>query len=403
MGAVTPVGATVDAYWDALVAGRSGISEITRFDPTGFTVRIAGQCNSFDAGDKIDRKVLKRLDRFVQFALVACFEALAMSGLELEREDPYRIATVFGTGIGGINELESQHTRLLEKGPGKVSPFTIPRLMVNAASGNMSILLGTKGESIAVSSACASATNAMGVALDQIRSGKADLVFTGGSEAAVTPLAMAAFATMRALSTRNEDPAAASRPFDRDRDGFVLSEGAGTLIFEELEHARRRGAPIQAEVVGFGSTADAEHITQPSETGEGAAASLRAALQDARMNPDEMDYVNAHGTATPLGDFAETAALKAVFGSHAKKLVVSSTKSAVGHLLGASGAVELIATIRSLQTATITPTLNLDHPDEGCDLDYCPHQARDQQIRVAISNSFGFGGHNACVIVRRWD
>ena len=403
MGAVTPLGATVDAYWDALVAGKSGISEITRFDPTGFSVRIAGQCNSFEAGDKIDRKVLKRLDRFVQFSLVSCYEALAQSGLDLEREDPYRIATVFGTGIGGINELEDQHTRLLQKGPGKVSPFTIPRLMVNAASGNLSIEFGLKGESIAVSSACASATNAMGVALDQIREGKTEVAFTGGSEAAVTPLAMAAFAMMRALSTRNDTPTTASRPFDRDRDGFVLSEGAGTLIFEELEHAQKRNAPILAEVVGFGSTADAEHITQPSETGEGAAAAMRAALRDARMTPDQMDYINAHGTATPLGDFAETAAIKAVFGPHAKKLVVSSTKSAVGHLLGASGAVELIATIRSLQTSTITPTLNLDNPDEGCDLDYCPHHARDQRIKAAICNSFGFGGHNACIIVHRWE
>ncbi|HNQ21969.1 MAG TPA: beta-ketoacyl-ACP synthase II [Phycisphaerae bacterium] len=403
MGAVTPLGCCVDAFWDALVSGRSGVATITRFDPTGFPVRIAGECRTFDPSATIDSKTLKRLDRFVQFALVSCREAVASSGFSADREDPYRVAAVFGTGIGGLNEIEEQHSRLLERGPTKVSPFTIPRLMVNAASGNISIELGLKGESIAVSSACASATNAMGIARDLIRVGKADVVFTGGSEATVTPLAMAAFASMKAVSTRNDQPSAASRPFDRDRDGFVLAEGAATFVFEELEHARRRAAPVLAEVAGFGSTSDAQHITQPDENGEGAATAMRQALADARVTAQDVDYINAHGTATPLGDIAETKAIKQVFGEHAHRLVISSTKSAVGHLLGASGAVELVATIRTLQTATVTPTLNLDHPDEGCDLDYCPHTARDRRVRVALSNSFGFGGHNACIIVRRWE
>ncbi len=403
MGAVTPFGVTVDPYWDGLIEGRSGITPISLFDASHFDVRIAGEIPTFDAEKHLDRKIIKRSDRFAQFALTACAEAVRMSGLEVQKEDAGRLAVIFGSGIGGLNELEEQFTRLMAKGPGKVSAFTIPKLMVNAASGNISIAYGAKGNSIAVSSACASATNAMGEAMRQIGHGEADVVFTGGSEAAVTPLALAAFAAMKALSTRNDDPTRASRPFDRDRDGFVLAEGAGALIFEELEHARRRRAPILAEVIGFASTSDADHIAQPSESGEGAAAAMRLAIQDAKISPDQVDYINAHGTSTPLGDVAETIAVKRVFGDWAKKVVVSSTKSAVGHSLGASGGLEIIATILAAKNSVVPPTINLDHPGDGCDLDYCPKVARDRKIRVGMSNSFGFGGHNACIVIRRWE
>jgi 3-oxoacyl-[acyl-carrier-protein] synthase II len=403
MGAVTPFGVTVDRYWDGLIEGRSGITAISLFDTSQFDVHIGGEVTAFDAEKYLDRRIIKRLDRYAQFALIACDEAVKASGLEVSREDPARMAVIFGSGIGGLNELEQQFTRLITKGPSKVSAFTIPKLMVNAASGNISIAYGAKGNSLAVSSACASATNAMGEAMQHIRRGVADIVFTGGSEAALTPLALAAFAAMRALSTRNDNPARASRPFDRDRDGFVLAEGAGAVIFEELEHAKRRGAPILAEVLGFASTSDADHITQPSENGEGAAAAMRLAIQDAKISPDEVDYINAHGTSTPLGDVAETIAIKRVFGNGARRLVVSSTKSAIGHSLGASGGLEIIATILAAKNSVVPPTVNLEHPGEGCDLDYCPKVARDRKIRVGMSNSFGFGGHNACIVVRRWE
>jgi len=403
MGAVTPFGVTVDRYWDGLIEGRSGIRLISLFDTSQFDVHIGGEVTAFDAEKYLDRRIIKRLDRYAQFALIACDEAVKASGLDVSREDPARMAVIFGSGIGGLNELEQQFTRLITKGPSKVSAFTIPKLMVNAASGNISIAYGAKGNSLAVSSACASATNAMGEAMQHIRRGVADIVFTGGSEAALTPLALAAFAAMRALSTRNDDPARASRPFDRDRDGFVLAEGAGAVIFEELEHAKRRGAPILAEVLGFASTSDADHITQPSENGEGAAAAMRLAIQDAKISPDQVDYINAHGTSTPLGDVAETIAIKRVFGDGARRLVVSSTKSAIGHSLGASGGLEIIATILAVKNSVVPPTVNLEHPGEGCDLDYCPKVARDRKICVGMSNSFGFGGHNACIVVRRWE
>lgn len=403
MGAVTPFGVSVDPFWDGLIEGRSGIRAITLFDTTQHDVRIGGEIPNFEPEKHIDRKAIKRLDRYAQLALVASDEAVKMSGLRCDQEDPAMMAVVFGSGIGGMNELEEQFGRLNTKGPGKVSAFTIPKLMVNAASGNISIMYGAKGNSMAVSSACASATHAMGEAASHIRRGDADIVFTGGSEAALTPLALAAFASMKALSTRNDDPAAASRPFDRDRDGFVLAEGAGALIFEELEHAKKRGAPIFAEVIGFSATSDADHITQPSETGEGAARAMALAIRNARINVQDVDYINTHGTSTPLGDVAETAAIKRVFGDSAQKLVVSSTKSAVGHSLGASGGVEIIATILAAKHSVVPPTINLTNPGEGCDLDYCPNTARDRKIRVAMSNSFGFGGHNACIIIRRWE
>lgn len=403
MGAVTPFGVSVDLFWDGIIEGRCALTPITLFDTTDFDVHIGGEIPNFDPAQHLDRKVIKRMDRFVQLAIVACDEAVRTSGLDLPREDPHRISVVFGSGIGGLNEIEQQLHRLTTKGPSKVSAFTIPKLMVNAASGNISIVYGAKGASMAVSSACASATNAMGEALRFIREGDADVVFTGGSEAALTPLALSAFAAMKALSTRNDDPTSASRPFDKDRDGFVLSEGAGALIFEELEHAKRRSAPILAEVIGFGATSDALHIAQPSEDGSGAAQAMRVALRDASLSPSDIDYINAHATGTPLGDIAETMAVKKVFGPDARNLVISSTKGAVGHTLGASGGVELIATIRAMQQSVIPPTVNLVEPGEGCDLDYCPGEPRDCELRIAMSNSFGFGGHNACILVRKFE
>lgn len=400
MGAVTPFGVGIDPLWDGLIEGRCGIRRNTLFDTTAFDVHIGGEIPSFDPGSAIDRRIIKRLDRYAQFALVAVHEAFAASGLRMDQENPARVAVIFGSGIGGMNEMEEQFRRMHEKGPGKVSVFTIPKLMVNAASGNISIHYGARGASMAISTACASANNAMGEAFRYIRDGVAEVVFTGGSEAALTPLALASFASMKALSTRNDEPQRASRPFDRDRDGFVLAEGAGALIFEELEHARRRGAGILAEVIGFASTSDAEHLTQPCEDGRGAAEAMQFALDDAGMPPDQVDYINAHGTSTPLGDVAETMAIKKVFGPAVKKLVVSSTKGATGHSLGASGGVELIASVLAIKNGVIPPTVNLDAPGEGCDLDYCPRTARDARVRVALSNSFGFGGHNACILVR---
>lgn len=403
MGAVTPFGISVDVLWDSLIQGRSGISPVSLFDTTGFDIRFGGEIPNFNPRDHLDRKLVKRLDRYAQLALVACAEATEQAGINGDTIDPARLSVVFGSGIGGLNELETQNERLLTKGPSKVSAFTIPKLMVNAAAGNIAIAHGAKGLSIAVSSACASATNAMGEAMRHIRLGLADAVITGGSEAALTPLALAAFSAMKALSSRNDEPHRASRAFDRDRDGFVLSEGGGALVFEELEHAKKRGAPIFAEVIGFASTCDAEHITQPSETGEGAAIAMRAAIEDAAITVDAVDYVNAHGTSTPLGDLAETVAIRKVFGDAADKLIVSSTKSAMGHSLGASGSIELIACVRAIQQSVVPPTINLDNPGEGCDLDYCANTARDRRIDIAMSNSFGFGGHNACIVARRFN
>lgn len=402
LGVVTPLGMRVDQFWDGLIEGRSGIRSLTLFPTEGFDVRFGGECTDFTLGDFIDKKAAKRLDRFTQMALHATFEAIEHSGLTRSSFDPTRVGVILGSGIGGLREIEEQHFRLIERGPGKVSAFTIPRLMVNAAAGNISMEFGLKGISQVVATACASAGNAMGDALFAIRSGMADVIITGGTEAALTPLGLSAFAAMKALSTRNDAPQEASRPFDRDRDGFVLSEGAGILVFEELEFARRRGANILAEVAGYGASSDAGHITQPAENGDGAAAAMRACLRDAAMNPDEVDYINAHGTSTPLGDIAETLAIKAVFGPAASRLAVSSTKSAIGHLLGASGGVEMVACVMAILHGVVPPTINLHHPGEGCDLDYVPNVARDLPVRAAMNNSFGFGGHNSSLIVKRY-
>ncbi|MBN1491937.1 MAG: beta-ketoacyl-ACP synthase II [Phycisphaerae bacterium] len=402
MGVISPLGDGLEPFWDGLVAGRSGIAPIARFDASEFDTRFGGECREFEPDRYLDRKQTKRLDRFAQLALVAAQMASRDSGIAFEQEDGRRVGVIIGSGIGGLAELESQHKRLLDKGPTKVSAFTIPKLMLNAASGNISILVGACGPSTAVATACASATNAMGDAYLTIKRDEADVMFTGGSEAALTPLGLAAFCAMHALSTRNDDPAGASRPFEKSRDGFVMGEGAGIVLFEELEHARARGARIYAELLGFGASSDAGHITQPMEDGAGAAEAMRQALTDARLAPDDIDYINAHGTATILGDIAETRAVKTVFGDHARRLAISSTKSCVGHLLGASGGVELAATIMAIQHGVAPPTINLDEPDPECDLDYVPNTARDMQIDRAMSNSFGFGGHNACVIVGRY-
>ncbi|UCG32061.1 MAG: beta-ketoacyl-ACP synthase II [Phycisphaerales bacterium] len=403
MGAVTALGETTEALWDGVLACDSGVGPVTRFDLTDHTVRIGGECTDFDPGKYIDRKAAKRLDRFAQFAMVAADSAAKDSGLDFQSLDGKTTGVIIGSGIGGLWELEEQHLRLVQKGPKKLSAFTIPKLMVNAATGNISMAYNAQGPSTAVATACASATHAMGDALRAIQHGYAEVVFTGGSEAALTPLGLAAFAAMKALSTRNDDPTHASRPFDRDRDGFVLGEGAGLLIFEELEHAKARGARIYGEVLGFGMSGDASHITQPAEDGTGAALAMTRALENAGLDPEAIDYVNAHGTATILGDIAETIAIKRVFGDHADKLAISSTKSQLGHLLGASGGVELVATLMGLYHNVAPPTANLDEPDPQCDLDYVPHQPRDMRIRRAISNSFGFGGHNATIVVGKLD
>jgi 3-oxoacyl-[acyl-carrier-protein] synthase II len=399
MGLISPLGNSVDTFWERLLAGESGVGPITRLDVARFEVRFGGECREFDPEQFIEKREIKRLDRFAQMALAAAKLAFAAGGLTHGSDDPSRFGVIIGSGIGGLQELEDQTIRLHTKGPDKVSAFTIPKLMVNAASGNISIAFGAKGPNTAVATACASATNAMGDALHAIRRGDADVMITGGAEAAMTRLGLAGFASMKALSTRNDAPAKASRPFDRDRDGFVMAEGAGMFIFEELEHAKRRGAKILAEVFGYGMSGDANHITQPDEQGRGGAAAMRGALTDARLNPNQIDYINAHGTGTPLGDIAETTAIKNVFGPHAYKLRISSTKSSIGHLLGASGGVELIAAIMTLQSGVISPTINLENPAEGCDLNYTPLTPQDAKVRFAMSNSFGFGGHNACLII----
>jgi len=400
MGVVCPLGNNVDQFWNRLLAGESGIAPIQRFDVSEFDVTIGGECTEFSPEPVIDKRSAKRLDRFAQFAMVAADEAFRQAGFEPGKlPDPDMVGVITGTGIGGIFELEEQHSRLENKGPSKVSAFTIPKLMSNAGSGNISIHYGARGPSTAVGTACASATNAMGDALAAIRRGDVDVCLTGGSEAALTPLGLAAFASMKALSTRNDDPTRASRPFDKDRDGFVMGEGAGMVVFEEYEHAKKRGANIICEVLGFGTSADAYHITQPMETGAGAAAAMKRAMKDARINPEQMVHINAHGTSTPLGDVAETVAIKSVYGDHAKNIRITSTKSSIGHLLGASGGVEIAATALAMANGVIPPTINLDNQDAQCDLNYTPNTAQDARVPVAMCNSFGFGGHNACVIL----
>lgn len=403
LGCVTALSESVDGLFAALCEGRSGVSTIESFDASRYPVRFGGEIKSFDVTRYIDRREAKRMDRFSEFAIAGAIQAVQDSVLDLGKEDPYRVGAIFGTGIGGIKEIEDQHVRLLEKGPSKVSPFCVPRLMSNAASGNIAIQFGLRGPSFCVSSACASGNHTIGEAFWNIASGRSDVIITGGSEAALTPIGLGSFCAARSLSTRNDNPQAASRPFDRDRDGFVLSEGAGVLILEEYEHARQRGAKIYAELLGYAATDDGYHITAPLPDGAGAAAAMQLALDDARLNPEDVDYINAHGTSTELNDIAESTAIKAVFGEYACKVPISSTKSCLGHMLGATAAVELIAAIMAIDRSLIPPTINLENPDERCDLkmDYVPLKAREAKVDVALSNSFGFGGHNACIVVGR--
>ncbi len=402
LGLVTSLGRSVDVFWDRVVRGESGVGQITLFDVAGYRVQFGGQVPWEPEGEDIaPPKELKRLDRFTQFAIAAAKDAVSDSGLDFGAEDPFRCGVVIGSGIGGLWEFEVQEERLLHKGIDKVSPFTIPKLMVNSASGHVSSMYGIKGPNFAVATACASAANSIGSALRSIQYGDADVMVTGGSEAALTPIGLAGFQNMRALSFRSDAPQAASRPFDADRDGFVLAEGAGVIVIEELEHARRRGARIYAELKGYGASGDAGHITQPDEEGRGAGRAMEMGLADAGLGVDAVQYINAHGTSTPLGDKAETAAIKRVFGPHAKKLAVSSTKSHLGHTLGASGGIEAVVCGLSIARNVITPTINYHTPDPACDLDYTPNQAREARVDVAMSNSFGFGGHNASLVFAR--
>ncbi len=394
LGTVNPLANSVPDYWRALVAGKSGIAPITLFDTAAFKVKFGGEVKGFNPAGVIDSKDARRLDRFAQFALVAAAEAVKDSGLDFSQEDPFRCGCILGSGIGGLAEFESQHDIYRDRGPSRMSPFTIAKMIANSASGNVSIRYELMGPNTTVSTACASANHAIGDALRAIRFGFADVMVTGGTEAAITPMGLGGFVACRALSERNDDPATASRPWDKDRDGFVLSEGAGLLVLEEYEHAKKRGAAIYGEVLACGNTADAWHITAPHEEGKGAAEAMRQALREAEWNPQDVEYVNAHGTSTPLGDAAETLAVKAVFGDHAKKLQISSTKSMIGHLLGASGGVEAVACALSLLHGVLHPTINLNTPDPACDLDYIPNQAREVRVRKLLSNSFGFGGHN---------
>jgi 3-oxoacyl-[acyl-carrier-protein] synthase II len=402
VGVVTSLGRAVEVFWDRIVRGDSGVGPITLFDVAGYRVQFGGQVPwEPEKEDIANPKELKRLDRFTQFALAAAKDAVTDSGIDFAKEDPFRCGVVIGSGIGGLWEFEVQEERLLHKGIDKVSPFTIPKLMVNSASGHVSSLYGIKGPNFAVATACASAANSIGSALRAIQYGDADVMVTGASEAALTPIGLAGFQNMRALSFRTDAPQQASRPFDVDRDGFVLAEGAGVVVVEELEHARNRGARIYAELKGYGASGDAGHITQPDDEGRGAAQAMAMALRDAGLSPDAVHYINAHGTSTPLGDKAETRAVKRVFGDHARRVAISSTKSQLGHTLGASGGIELVVCSLTMNRGVITPTINLDNPDPECDLDYTPKVARDAKVDVAMSNSFGFGGHNASLVIAR--
>lgn len=402
MGLVTPVGNDVETFWNNLTNGISGIRTIDRFDTTGFATTIAGQVD-FNPEDFIDKKEARKMDRFVQYAVGASINAVKQSGLQISEENAERVGVYIGSGIGGIETLCDQHSALLEKGPRRVSPFFVPMMIVDMASGQVSILLGAKGPNSSPISACATGTNAIGDAFKIIERDAADVMICGGAEAAVVPMSIAGFNSAKALATKfNDAPEKASRPFDKDRDGFVMSEGAGILVLEELEHAKKRGATILAEVIGYGMSGDAYHITAPVPEGEGAARAMRHALNDAGLAPEAIQYINAHGTSTDANDLNETHAIKKVFGEHAYKLAVSSTKSMTGHLLGAAGAIEAIACVEAMRHGVLPPTINLDEPDEGLDLDFIPHVARKADVDHVMSNSFGFGGHNASIILKKF-
>lgn len=406
LGVVTSLGSEVNDFWQKLLAGQSGVHALRLVNTEKFKIKFGGDIWDWSPeaypGVFLDKKDIKRVDRFTQFAMVAGYYAVQDSGLDFTKEISRNCGVILGSGIGGLHEIEEQVGKLIEKGPDRVSPFTVPKMMLNAAGGNLSIRFGLKGVNYSVATACASANNAIGDALRSIQHGEADILLTGGTEAAITQMGLSAFTNMKALSTRNEAPHLASRPFDADRDGFVLSEGAGLLVFEELEHAKARGAKIYAEVLGFGASADAGHITQPDEQGAGAGQAMRDALNDAKLDATQVDYISAHGTSTPLGDVAETNAIKGVFGDYAKKVSISSIKSHIGHTLGACGGIAMVAGLKAMEHNVVPPTINLDNPDPACDLDYTPNQPRERKVDVVLSNSFGFGGHNACVVVGRY-
>jgi len=402
LGAITPIGIGKDAFWENLSAGKSGVGRITHFDPTGFDTQIAAQVNDFDPSLYMDKKEARRLARFLQFAIAAGQLAVQDAGLAITPENAADIGVIVGSGIGGIDYLEEMAYTLKDKGPSRISPFTVPYMITDMAAGMISIKTGAKGPNLCIVTACATGTHCLGEAYKTIQRGAAKAVIAGGSEAAITPLGVASFIAAGALSNQNAEPTRASRPFDKARSGFVMGEGAGILVLEELEFAKARGANILAEIIGYGASGDANHITAPAPGGEGAARALRAALKDANLKPEEIDYVNAHGTSTELNDKYETMALKTAFGDHAHKLAISSNKSMVGHLLGASGAVEAIATVMSIRHQVAPPTINQENPDPECDLDYVPNRARPLKITTALSSSFGFGGHNAIIVVKKY-
>ena len=399
LGWVTSLGLDVASVWSDMLSGRSGIKPLTRFNTDEYTVKFGGEVSDWAGGPHLDTRDCKRMDRFAQFALSASIDAVNDAGLDFGAEQPERCGVIIGSGIGGIEEFEEGHAKMLQKGPRRVSPFMIPKLMINAASANVSMYYGLTGVNTAAVTACASAGHAITDAIKAIHDDEADVVITGGAEAALTQLGLACFMTMRALSTRNDEPTKASRPWDKDRDGFILSEGAGCMVVEEYEHAKARGANIVAELVGYGMSADAGHITQPDEQGSGAQMAMRRAVKIAGLNLEDINYINAHGTSTPLGDKAENNAIKNLFGDHARKLCVSSTKSMTGHLLGASGGIETIIAAKALATGDIPPTINLDNPDEGCDLDFVANTAQNRDLKYVMTNSFGFGGHNSSLVL----
>lgn len=402
LGVVTPLGCTVERYWTALCNGESGIRRITYFDPSQFDCQIAGQVKEFYPENYIERKELRHMDRFVQYAVVASIHAAHDAGLELPLQNPARVGVLIGSGIGGIAVIEAQHKILLEKGPGRVSPFFIPMQIANMAAGQVSIYLGASGPVSCITTACASGVHAIGDSFKIIQRGDAELMIAGGTESAISPTSVAGFCAARALTTRNEIPTQASCPFDRKRDGFVMGEGAGIIVLEEMEHALSRGARIYGEVVGYGMTGDAYHVTAPDPNGDGAARCMQMALDDGGLMPTDVNYINAHGTSTPLNDKVETLAIKKVFNEHAYKLAISSTKSMIGHLLGAAGGVEMVATILTIYRGVIHPTINYQDPDPECDLDYVPNHARRLEVQVALCNSLGFGGHNATLAVKKF-
>jgi len=399
-GVLSPIGNRLEDFWTRLIAGESGAGPITRFDTSAYETKFACEIKDLSLDGILDRKEAKRMDRFVQFAVVASHEAVQNARLDLPNLDLDRAGVLIGSGIGGMETFETQHRALIEKGPGRVSPFFIPMMISDMAAGQVSIQFGLRGPNFCTVSACASGAHAIGEALRLLRAGDADVMLAGGAEATITPMAVAGFGNMRALSTRNDEPHRASRPWDVDRDGFVIGEGAGVLVLETEEHARRRGATMICELAGYGASADAYHMTAPSEDGNGAARAMRRALQDAGMPLEDVTYINAHGTSTPTGDPIEVEAVKAVFGAHAKKLMMSSTKSMTGHLLGAAGGLEAVVTGLTIARGVVPPTINLEKPDPTCDLDFVPHKARTIPVRAAISNSFGFGGHNVTLVMR---